>query len=168
MFFVKDAGRKRLYRVIIEPLNFFLQDHRPVVEQLINIMHGAARRSYTGIKRLFLCVKARECGQKARVYVHDPARKTPHEFRRQKPHIAGKTHEVHAVIFKRISDLRVVFGTRPAFSLNNQRLNAVSRSLLKPRGLRLIAYNDRNLARRYLTALDRIDDRRHIRPPTRY
>lgn len=164
VFLLEDAGGEGFGSIARVDRDLALEDDRAGVEVFVYKMNGAARGLFPGGDDAFVDVKARICGQKARVDVDDAIRKCPNKQRRKQPHIARQADELYAAIFQSRNDLGIVLLTLASISFNDQSLNTTFRRLCQTRHVRLVADNDRDLARRYLTARDGINQRHHIRP----
>ncbi len=164
MFAFQDSRGERIGRVVMLHCNFMLQNYRAMIEQLIDKMYSASGDLDAGVERLFLSIEAWEGGQQARMNIYDPLWKSAYKLRRQQPHIAGKTDQLNASLFQLRDDLGIVFFAFSAFSFDHNGLDTAFTRLYKTSRVSFVANNDRDLARRYLAALDGVDDGDHIRP----
>jgi len=80
-----------------------------VVEFFVDKVHGAARGFCAIIEGLLLRIEAGERRQQRRMNIQNPVAKSPHEFRRQQPHVASQANQLNVVLAKTGNHLRIVF-----------------------------------------------------------
>ena len=64
---------------------------------------------------LLLNIEAGKTRKQTRMYIDDPIRKRPDEFRRKQPHISGEANEFDSTMFQLRCDLCVVIRPLSAF-----------------------------------------------------
>ena len=115
MLLRENARGKRVCIVVVEHRNRSLKNDRAVVQLVVDKVHGAARHLHAVVEGLLLRVEAGEGRQQRGMDVENAMRKRGHELRRQQPHVAGKTYQIHAARIECCRDIGVVLRALAAF-----------------------------------------------------
>jgi len=104
MLLYLNPSMQRLDRVTVEDWHRSLGNYRPIVDLVINEMHGHSSHLGSVIEGILNGMSAGECRQQRRMNVEYPIGESLDERRREDSHEAGKHHTFAAGFFDHLGD----------------------------------------------------------------